>query len=476
MTASSGAPPPLRSREVAFEIVRDVFGPEQRGAQSAFDARVRRADLNARDRAFAAELAYGSIKARRLLDWYLHPYIGDRMKSIPPAILEILRLGTYQIKKMGGVEPHAAVYETVNLAHRRGHRGTVGLVNAVLRRMTEDTREPTRAEAKDEDDFLALRGSLPTWIVRAWRRAFGDERLEAIVAGVNAAPQAAVRANVLRAACDEVVAHLQQQGVVTRPSAFVSDLLLIEHGNIGDDPQGRWMLQGESAAFPVDVLAPAAGERILEFCAGRGNKTVQLAGRLRNDGSVTSVEIDGPKARSLTLTLERARATCVAVVRGDAALCELPNDFDAVLVDAPCSALGVLGRHPEARWRKRPDDAERLAPLQAILLRRAAALVRPGGRIVYSVCSSDPGEGRARPRPWTPPATRTWPTTRTGNSARSSARASWEAAGKGAVEGPPPRLSESKSPVPSAAPEARGRRACHRPGPLAGDRRPGTCC
>lgn len=388
------SPTRTTSREVAFEIARDVFGSEQRGAQSAFDARVRRADLDHRDRAFAAELAYGSIKARRLLDWYLHPYIGDRMKSIPPSILEILRLGTYQIKKMGGVEPHAAVFETVNLAHRHGHRGTVGLVNAVLRRMIEDTREPTRADAKDDDDFIALRASLPTWIVRNWRNWFGDERIEAIVAGVNAPPQAALRVNVLRGSREEIRAELERLGVMTRPSAFVEDLLLIASGNVGDDPHGRWMLQGESAAFPADLIAPAAGERILEFCSGRGNKTVQLAARLRNDGSVTSVEIDGPKARALTGTLERARATCVAIVRGDATTAELPNDFDAVLVDAPCSALGVIGRHPEARWRKRPDDAERLAPLQATLLRRGATLLRPGGRLVYSVCSADPREGR----------------------------------------------------------------------------------
>jgi len=388
-------PPRLGAREVAFEVARDVFGAEQRAAQAAFDARVRRADLDARDRAFAAELAYGSIKARRLLDWYLRPYIGDRIASMPPSILEILRIGTYQIKRMGGVEPHAAVFETVNLAHRHGHRGTVGLVNAVLRRMLEDTREPARADAKDDDDFLALRASLPTWIVRAWRRQFGDERIEAITAGVNAPPQVALRTNALRASRAEAAAALAALGVETLPSPFAEDVLLATRGAVGDDPQGRWLLQGESAAFPGDLLSPAPGERILEFCAGRGNKTVQLAARMRDDGSLTSVEIDGPKARELGATLERAGATCVAVVRGDASAVALPGEFDAVLVDAPCSALGVIGRHPEARWRKRPDDGERLAPLQAALLRRAAALVRPGGRIVYGVCSTDPREGRA---------------------------------------------------------------------------------
>src|SRR5271155_870044 len=126
------------ARELALQVVRDVFGPEQRGAQASFDVRARRSDLDARDRAFAAELAYGAIKARRLLDWYLKPYLAGRERTLPPVISEILRLGAYQLRFMSGVEARAAVFETVKLALRHGHKGTAGLVKAVLRRLSTD--------------------------------------------------------------------------------------------------------------------------------------------------------------------------------------------------------------------------------------------------------------------------------------------------------------------------------------------------
>jgi 16S rRNA (cytosine967-C5)-methyltransferase len=132
----------VSAREVALAVERDVFGPSQRGARDALDYRSRRAGLDERDRNFAMELAYGAIKMRRLLDWYLEPYVGKRDKPLPPAIAEILRLGAYQLRLMGGVATRAAVYESVALARKFGHKGTAGLVNAVLRRIAEDGREP----------------------------------------------------------------------------------------------------------------------------------------------------------------------------------------------------------------------------------------------------------------------------------------------------------------------------------------------
>ena len=147
---SESGPRPVNAREVALAVVRDVFGPEKRGAQSAFHLRASRSTLDSRDRAFAAELAYGSIKARRLLDWRLAPYIGDRMATIPSTIVEVLRLGAYQLHHMSGVEDHAAVSETVNLAWKHGHRGTAGLVNAVLRKMIADGEARPRARRIQE--------------------------------------------------------------------------------------------------------------------------------------------------------------------------------------------------------------------------------------------------------------------------------------------------------------------------------------
>ncbi len=383
----------ISSRELALAVVRDVFGAERRGAQAAFDVRARRSGLDARDLTFAAELAYGSIKARRLLDWYIAPYLAGRDKPLPDVIREILRLGTYQLRCMGGVDAHAAVFETVNLAMRHGHRGTAGLVNAILRRISADAPAPPDPSAfAGDDDYLATAFSLPTWIVAQWGRAFGAQ-VPAMLAGGNAQPQRAVRVNALRASVDEAETALRAAGAEVRRSPFVAESLIVDSGAAGDDAEARWTLQGEAACMPVDLLAPQPGETVLELCSGRGNKSVQIAARMGGAGELFCVEIEARKTAVLRERLEAAGAVAAAVVEGDARFVEVPA-VDAVLLDAPCSGLGVLGRHPEARWRKNVDDPPRLAHVQRELLASAALRMRPGGRLVYSVCSTDPREGR----------------------------------------------------------------------------------
>lgn len=393
--AANAARTKVLSREVAFQVVGDVFGEDQRGAQAAFDVRARKAELDARDRAFAAELAYGSIKQRRRIDHELAPYVGVRDKALPPAIAEVLRLGVYQVRYMSGVDDHAAVSETVNLAWKHGHKGTAGLVNAVLRRMLADGPLQLDEHAfKNWNDYFGVKYSVPSWIAGQFLGAYGDAAEDAL-AGINAAPQHAVRVNALRTDIETVRGALTARGVGVASSPFVEESLLVDSGTVGDDAAGRWSVQGEAATMPVDLLAPQAGETVLELCSGRGNKSVQLAARMGGEGTLVCVEIDDKKIHVLRETLERCDVTNVGVVAGDARSAAADVTAQAVLLDAPCSGIGIIGRHPEARWRKTPEDGARLAELQSDLLRAAAARTVPGGRIVYSVCSTDPREGRA---------------------------------------------------------------------------------
>jgi 16S rRNA (cytosine967-C5)-methyltransferase len=331
-----------------------------------------------------------------MVDWLLAPYIAGRDKPLPPTITDVLRLGMYQIHFMSGVEDHAAVSETVNLAWKHGHKGTAGLVNAILRKTIADgNREPALADFKSAIDWAGMRFSVPTWVAAQFERAYGAAG-DAALAGVNTAPQHALRVNDLRGSVEATIAELEGRGVGVRVSPFVPESLIVDSGTVGDDAEGRWSVQGEAAAIPVDLLAPKAGETVLDMCAGRGNKTVGIAARMGNVGNVVAVEIDPKKISVLREHLERAGVTNVALVEGDARVAAAELRADAVLLDAPCSGIGVIGRHPEARWRKRPDDGARLAETQAELLRAAAERTAPGGRIVYSVCSPDVREGRER--------------------------------------------------------------------------------
>lgn len=384
----------MTSRELALAVVRDVFPPHhssaERGAQASFDYRARRSSLPERDRAFAAELAYGAIKMRRALDWHLEPFLRH---DLAPVTREILRLAAYELLYTRADE-YATVFEFVNLAKRHGHRGLGNLVNAVLRSLLRaGPSEPRPDSFPSDDDYYATRYSLPTWLVRQWREVF-DGEVEAICAAVDRPPRAAIVVNSAKGGVGDVAEALRNRGIETKRSAYVEETLLLENSSAhraGGD--GLWWPQSESSAMAVDVLGPQPGEALLDVCSGRGNKALQIGARLAGDGTLCCIERDARKVATLQERLAAA-GVIASIVSGDAADEILPADrrFDRVLVDAPCSGVGVVGRHPEARWKKQGGDGERLALTQRAILQQTARHVFPGGALVYAVCSTDPRE------------------------------------------------------------------------------------
>jgi 16S rRNA (cytosine967-C5)-methyltransferase len=391
----------VNARAVALMVVRDVFPPPganvpERGAQEALEYRARKAQLDARDRAFATQLAYGAIKMRRTLDWYLAPFIGNRSTTLPVVVHEVLRLAIFELVY---TEPdvHATVFEFVNLAKKYGHRGLANLANAVLRGFLRDRpADPARDLFESEEEYLGVRYSLPAWIVRQWTASFG-ERVEEICAAVNEPSRSALTVNTLRLTRNDAERALSAREIATHPSAFASDSLVLDGSSATralehETPGDLWQ-QSESSAMPVEVLAPQLGEKALDVCSGRGNKALQIAARLGDDGSLICIEDDKRRTATLESRLEEA-GVAAGIVTGDATKeLLLPSQrFDRVLIDAPCSGVGVVGRHPEARWKKQAHDGERLAGVQRALLDRIAVHVHEGGALVYAVCSTDPRE------------------------------------------------------------------------------------
>ncbi|HEX8807224.1 MAG TPA: RsmB/NOP family class I SAM-dependent RNA methyltransferase, partial [Candidatus Aquilonibacter sp.] len=235
-----------------------------------------------------------------------------------------------------------------------------------------------------------------TWLVRQWHGVFGSE-IEAICAAVNEPAQSAVTVNTMQTNVPEVVERFASAGITATRSAFVPESLLVDDAAKlrGLEPQakGAWWLQSESSAMPVEVLQPQPEEAILDVCSGRGNKALQIGARLAGDGNELCIERDGRKAKVLQARLEEA-GIAAGVVVGDAtaALLAPSQRFDRALIDAPCSGVGVIGRHAEARWKKQPGDGERLALTQRALLEALAQSVHEGGALVYAVCSTDPRE------------------------------------------------------------------------------------
>lgn len=386
----------MNAREVALQAVRDVFPVEasqERGAQEALEYRFDKAALDARERPFCTNLVFGAIKMRRTLDWYLHPYVGTRGKPLPPVIAEIARLAIYELRYTAAAD-HAVVSQWVNLAKRYGHRGTAGLVNAVLRSFLRDRpAEPAREDFENEDEFFGALYSYPTWIVRQWRSVFGA-RLEDVLKACNEPAQFAVTANRARTTRERLRESFIARGSVASDSEIAEDSVLVGAGAMAvtneREAAGAWWVQSESSAAVVDVLNPQAGETIVDACAGRGSKALQIAARLQGAAPPLCIDRDRRKIEALERRAREADLE-VATLAADATA-GVTQRFDRALIDAPCSGTGVIGRHPEARWRKRPDDGERLALTQRALLDALVPQLFEGGAIVYAVCSTDPRE------------------------------------------------------------------------------------
>ena len=303
------------AREVALQVCRDVFGPNPRGAREALDYRLRKTELAPRDRAFATELAYGAIKMRRFLDFELQPFVGERAKSLPQPIAEILRLG------------HVSAARD---ARRRSVRGGVGerRARAQVRPQGDRRASSTRCCARvatepPREADLATRASLPNWVVNHWRERFGDERLDAILAGVNAPAAAGVCVDLRNATRDEAqraLADAGHRGVAEPVRARRARAR--PGGARRPSSSGSRTTAGtctrEAASFPVDILDPQPGQRIVELCCGRGNKTLQIASRMRGDGALLAVDDDARKIAQTAARLDAAGIASVALVTADA--------------------------------------------------------------------------------------------------------------------------------------------------------------
>ena len=372
-------------------VALGVIGRVGQGAycDRAFAGEASRAGLDPRARAFAQILAYGVVQRRRTLDWLIDSMV-DRAKAIEPPVRDILRVGAYELCYLDGVPERATVNEAVNAARnlagpakRQAARG--GLVNAVLRAVGRDGRLRVEALGDESAHEAALKHSVPDDLSRRLFDSLGPDDARGVLAAANLPAESAIRWNPLRGPRASLEALLPAGATGDRllPEAFVLPGALAFEDSVAW-AKGLAVPQSRASMLPARVLAPARGERVLDLCAAPGAKTTHLAALSANGADITAVELHESRGRALT-ALARRMAARVEVVVGDARTVLLAGPFDAVLVDAPCSGLGVLSAKPDSRWRER--DIGELATLQSELLRRAIELTRSGGRVVYSTCT-----------------------------------------------------------------------------------------
>jgi 16S rRNA (cytosine967-C5)-methyltransferase len=347
------------ARRTAYDVVLRVF------EQDAYADRVlatAAAGLDTRDRALAQRIAYGSVQRVRTLDHAIETLGRRPVRKLDPPVRAALRIGAYQLGFLDSVPAHAAVGESVELVRRAGLERAVAFTNAILRRLADGIRALLASLPEGNAQEAALKHSYPDWIAETWWREWGAEDALALMRAQNEAPETVVR--LVRGEIDGEPTDIPGAYRVSR----VDEQALAE---------GRIWPQSRGSQLAGLVVGSREGERTLDLCAAPGGKATMLA------GEVVAVEKHPGRARELEENVRRLGATNVAVVCADGlALPSELNDFDRALVDAPCSGLGILASRPDARWR-----AEPLPDLQVALLRAAAERVKPGGTIIYSVCT-----------------------------------------------------------------------------------------
>lgn len=386
-------------RQLAFLALRAI----QKGAFAdvAVDQALHRTDVNLLDRRLFTELVYGTIRRQRTLNALIDQFA--KKKDQPPDLRLILQLGLYQLRYLDQIPASAAVDTSVELAKQNKLSGLTGVVNGILRQYLRSQLILHSDPLQLPEDAIARIGTLhsyPDWIVQIWCDQFGIEETEKLCEWMNRSPQIDLRVNTLQTTIDQVEAAMQARDIhVDRIPNVPNALRLTSVGAIYNLPgytEGWWVVQDSGAQLVSDLVDPQPGETVADACAAPGGKTLHLAELMQDRGTVWAIDKTASRLRKLQQNIDRLSFQSIQTLTCDSRnVPQLKGLCDRVLVDAPCSGLGTLNRHADARWRQTPESATQLAQLQQEILTEAATWVKPRGVLVYATCTLNPIENEA---------------------------------------------------------------------------------
>ncbi len=399
--------PPSPHQPGARTLALDILAAAARQGRAVEDLLAttlkRYPDLPRPERALLLELVQGVKRWEIYLDYLLSQLSHIPLAKLHPLVLQLLRLGAFQVLKLDRVPVRAAVHEAGNLAKAKGlPRSHVGFINAVLRRLAAGEIPPLPDPEADPVLALSVIHSHPAWLVQRWLPRYGLQSTAARLAANNRIPPLTVRVNTLKTDPPTLMAQLAAEGVTARPGRFspvglIFEALKTSPTDLPSYRQGLWRFQDEAAQL-VTYLLPAPGLRLAEIGAGRGGKTTHLAEAMGNSGLLAAVDNHPARLRELPMNLRCWGVEVAQSLRADAvsALPLKTASLDTVVLDAPCSALGILRRHPEIKTRLRQEDLATFPPRQAAMLAEAARVLKPGGHLLYITCTTEPEENEAQ--------------------------------------------------------------------------------
>ena len=368
-------------RELALSILREITENDA-FSDLAVKNGLAASKLPSRDKALATALVYGTIQHLRFIDFQLESVSARPLGTLTPDIRNILRLAVYQIRFMDRIPDRAAVDEAVKMAKRHAYSAS-SFVNGVLRNLLrKGWSYPKKLRAR-----LGVTYSFPDWLVKLWIEQFGAPECEKLLEASNSVPPISVRVNPLKSSPEAVLALCKGERAQTETGLYIE-----EPSNIAETPlfsDGWLTVQDEGAQMASITLAPLPGDAVLDVCAAPGGKTTHMAELMENEGSVTAWDIHPHRVELIRKNAERLGLQNVKAEVHDARILDPDHmwKYDKVMVDVPCSGLGIIRKKPDIKWRRIPDDLASLTVEQATILETASYYVKRGGTLVYCTCT-----------------------------------------------------------------------------------------
>lgn len=384
-------------RETALEIL-EMIEKNQSYSNLLLNNSIKKNELDKKDVGLLTELTYGTLQRKMALDYYLSPFLAKN-KKLESWVRQLLRLTIYQMVYLDKIPDRAAIYEAVEIAKRRGHKGISSLVNGVLRSMQREGF-PSFDAIEDPIERLSIRTSHPLWLVQRWVGQFGFEETKVMCEINLTAPIMTGRVNTTKISRDECLARLESEGFEVKGSLVVPEAILCLKGNLAHSDAfktGLLTIQDESSMLVGLALGVNNQQKVLDACAAPGGKSTHIAEKMNGTGEVISLDLHEHKVKLIRENAKRLELSNIQAKTLDSRNVGEhfeKESFDRILLDAPCTGLGVMRRKPDMKYTKKEEDLFQLQKIQKTLLESVSPLLKKGGILVYSTCTIDPEENQ----------------------------------------------------------------------------------
>jgi 16S rRNA (cytosine967-C5)-methyltransferase len=382
-------------RETALELLESIE-KNQAYSNLLLHNAIEKNKIDKKDAGLLTELIYGTLQRKMTLDFYLEPFIKKKAK-LESWVLPLLRMTLYQMVFLDRVPDRAAIHEAVEIAKTRGHKGISGMVNGVLRSIQREG-VPSLETIADPVKRLAIETSHPEWLVRRWASQFGLGKTKQMCEINLTAPLQTARVNLTKTSVENCISRLEVEGFTVEQSQIVPEAIKCLRGNLASSQaykEGLLTIQDESSMLAAYALGVQENQNVLDACAAPGGKSTHIAEKLNQSGQVVSLDLHEHKVRLIADNAARLGLANIETKKLDSRQVQeqyQPESFDRILLDAPCSGLGVMRRKPDMKYTKKEEDLARLQEIQLSLLDAVAPLIKKGGTLVYSTCTVDRAE------------------------------------------------------------------------------------